>query len=95
METQAPKYAVQISDPNIPIHKIKQFQEILSACHGRFEAEPFKCFNNYHVRYSFQKSEDSNEFHKRWRAVTEDVIEKPAKAKRRLDNLFGLLFWIR
>lgn len=86
---------IKIFDPNIPMHKIKQFQEILIACHGKFTQEPFKCFTCYHVHYSFERSEDSNEFHRRWRNVTEDVIEKPMKPKRRLDNLYGLLFWVR
>lgn len=85
---------IRIFDPHIPLHKLKQFQEILIACNGKFEQEPIKCFNVYHVHYSFQTSEDSNEFNKRWRAATEDVVEK-VRPKRHAGNLFGLLWWKR
>jgi len=85
---------ITITDFNIPKHKIKQFQEILIACNGYFRMEPFLCFNTYHVTYSFTDTKDRAEFNKRWRAATEDVVEK-VRPKRHLGNLFGLLWWKR
>jgi hypothetical protein len=66
---------------HVPAHKLKQFQEILGACFGRFDYNPIhnRFKNNYYVSVTFDNPENGSEFGKRWAVVNCDVVEKIRK----------------
>lgn len=74
---------MQSHNKPIPKDKLGIFDEILKSCGGRYLRNPIKAPDQYgywRVSYEYDDVDKANEHNRRWRNVTEDLVEKPKKA---------------
>jgi len=74
----------------IPVRKLKQYQEIVGACHGKFKCNPRVFEMHVTVDVEFTNIGDFNEFKIRWRnASTDCVIKEKAKKQSFWNSLIS------
>ena len=62
----------------IPDGKLKQFDELLKACNGRYLGNPYEThdqWGRYRASFEFDLSEDSNKFGRLWGAMNTPIVE--------------------
>lgn len=66
----------------IPCGKLKQFDEILKACGGRYLCNPEESpdrWGYWRVSFEYEDVESANEHYRRWYRVLKPVVERRAK----------------
>lgn len=72
----------------VKANQLKLYHELIKKNNGRYLSNPFYCFNSYQLSFTFDKSEDDNNFHKELSNYPQNIIEETYQNNSFFNKLF-------